>query len=1016
MKEIVHVSGKRDRIVSPERLSVAVSSSIIIIISVISAMCILEEPNESSTPLGLEHTPSEISPEVEQKISSMSGWFTENQGQNDNPEVKYVYSASYVSVGFIESGYLIKLTNEQNLSSIVKVTLEGANLVVPKGREELSHRSNYFIGNDSTNWKRELRNFREVVFESLYDGIDLVFYGNENGLKYDFIVHPGSDPSKISMVYQGVGRLSVDKDGSLVIDTKSGKITDGIPYSYQEINDIEVEVKSTYIIDDKQVTFNIDEYNLSSQLIIDPILYSTFIGGTETDQSRELELGPDNSVYVASHTRSGDFPTTSGSYDDSYNGGLTDTVVYKFNSDLTELIFSTFIGGSDRDRLRGLSVDNYGCAYISSWIESDDYPTTEGCYDDTFDGDRDGAVVKLSNDGSDIEYSTYIGGSNNDTATGITVDSDGFAYVTGYTSSPDFPTTSGCYDPIFSSSSEAFIIKMNKDGSDLLYSSFLGGSVGSWTRDVLLDSENNVHVIGTTESPDFPTTPGCFDNSHNGLIDIFLCKLTLSSQGLQDMKYSTLIGGAALEYAQSMVIDDENNLYLTGGTSSPYFPTTPGSHDQSLNGAHDVFVLKLNLNNLGPLDLSYSTFIGGINFDGGNSIDIDSNNQVIISGRTGSSDFPTTPGCFDNKFNGIWRDAFVCKLSSDGSELIYSSYLNGEDGSIEDGWGIVAIDKDCALITAYAGHMFPVTPGCFDSTNNGIWDIVLIKIELTDRNLKPVIYDVAPTNHTPVSGSVMITGKGWDPNNPEKIKKVEISIDSGRWITVNGTAIWNYEWDTTTVDDGERTIRIRAYDGEYYSDTQEVILNVENGRSNLLFLIIIGISGTSIFLYLLYTNENVRYGFFLSPLYTRLKKDDLLDQPNRNTIYHYIISNPGTNLSTIFNDLDLGYGTLIHHLNILEKEGLIFSSKEMGIKRFNLRKSEDVSNDTYTESHISPLQREILEYLKEHDSITRREIEVDLGIKSSTLIYSLRRLREWGLIQRKGSRKNAEYSIKYVDW
>lgn len=1025
MKVIGHVSGKHDRIPVSRGFGAAVFT-FIIILSTLSAMGGFQESNEGSAPISLGDTPLEISPEVEQKLSSMAGWFTKNQGQIENSEVKYVYSASDMSLEFIESGYLIALTNEENLTTVVNVTFGGANRVVPEGRGELSHRSNYFVGNDSRNWRSGVRNFEEVVYGNLYNGIDLKFYCDEEGLKYDFVVQPRADPNKISMEYQGANTLDISNDGSLLIQTQHGVLEDKPPYSYQKMDDQEIRVTSNYRILGMTVGFDLGEYDRSSILIIDPILYSTFIGGSGSENARRIAIDDDDFVYVASHTHSLDFPTTSACYDDSKNNG-TDTVVYKFNADLKSLEYSTYLGGHGTDRVRGMCIDSQGCAYITGWMNSDDYPTTPGCFDDTKNGNWDGVVAKLSADGSELIYSTYIGGGGSDRTRGIDVDSEGFAYATGLTDSEDFPTTPGCFkDTKVEGTMQAFVLQLNQDGTDVIYSTYLGGT-DSNGYDLVVDSEENVYISGDTATADFPTTPGCYDNTFNGATDIFLCKMRLKGQGFLDLIYSTYIGGAGLESYPGITIDDTNDVYMTGATTSADFPTTILCYDPTINGFQDVFVLKLSMDNLGPLDLRYSTFIGGIFGDFSYGIAVDTNGNACIAGSTYSPDFPTTTGCYDgigcNDYDPDTRNynnPIVCKLNSDGSELLYSSYIIGE---ITNGvaWGIVVDSKDFTYLTGFLynethNNDFPVTPDCFDNIRNSS-DLFFVQMELSARNIPPTVYEITPNNDTKVSGTTTIAGKGWDPNNPKKIRYVQISIDNGRWKTVNGTAVWNYEWDTTSFDDGEHILRIRAFDGEYYSDTQEVILDVDNESSNLLFLIIIGISGTSIVLYLLFTNENTKYGLFLSiPLYTRLKKDDLLDQPKRKIIYNYIILNPGVNLTTIFKELDLGYGTLVHHLNMLEKEGLIVSSKEMGIKRFNSRKSENEFSDTNSDSHISPIQQEILDYLKEHDSTPRKDIEEELEIKSSTLIYSLRRLREWGLIERKGSRKHAEYSLVYEDW
>ena len=777
--------------------------------------------------LDQEYLNSEKYSKIKPEISSIAGWFTVNQGQIDDLDVKFVYGTSDISIGFIESGYLIKITNKENLTSVVKVIFERANRVTPEGRKELQHVGNYFMGNDSSKWKRNVTNFHEVEYENIYNGIDLIFYSNEEGLKYDFIVQPDADPNDIRIIYENANDISIDINGNLKIWTPSGKVTDGAPRCYQRNENYTEEIISCFVVVGNNVQFHVEAYDITKALIIDPILYSTFIGGSEYDDARTLTIDSENSLYLASHTRSSDFPTTSGCYDSTHNGD-TDTVVYKFNQDLTELMYSTYIGGSGRDAVRGFDVDEDGCAYISVLTESEDYPTTPGCFDETFDGSEDGAIVKISTDGSELIYSTYIGGGDTDSSWGISVDNQGFSYVTGTTNSSDFPTTSGCYKEYHTGGSRVcFISKMNKDGSDLEYSTFLGGTE-CYGIDLVIDDDKNVYVAGVASSPDFPTTPGCYDYTFNGAQDGFLSKLSLNGEGIRDLKYSTYIGGVGAENLINIKIDNANDVYATGYTNSVNFPTTLDSFDPIYNGgAFDIIFFKISMRNNGPFDLIYSSFLGGISTDEGFSIDVDSSHNVYITGTTMSSDFQTTNGCFDDSYDGISRDAFISKVSSDGSELIYSSFING--GGREQGYGIVANDINVAFLTIYAGPYFPVSPGSYDTTHNGGRDdIGFIKFELTTRNIKPKVYNISYSNHSVVNKTIYLSGKTWDPNNPITIESVEISVDKGNWITMNGTYEWNHEWNTSAVENGEHTLRFRAYDGEHYSDEVTITVIVNN--------------------------------------------------------------------------------------------------------------------------------------------------------------------------------------------
>ena len=297
----------------------------------------VNEENEQEQQIGLENAK-----EIEHNLASMPGWFTENQGQIENAEVKFVFSASDVSIGFIESGYLLKMTNEDNRTSVVKVSFEGANPVAPVGRGELSHKNNYFRGNDSSKWRTGVSNFNEIIYENLYEGIDLVFYTNKDGLKYDFIIAPGADPSQISWSYDNTAAARVDAAGRLLISTASGSFMEEVPFSYQWSNEKKVNVPSNFMCNQNTVQFEVGKYDPYAPLFIDPLIFSTVIGGSGREWGRSIALDSNEDIYITGQTESTDFPTTPGCYDSSGDGHGTeggDIYVCKLNSDGSELLY-----------------------------------------------------------------------------------------------------------------------------------------------------------------------------------------------------------------------------------------------------------------------------------------------------------------------------------------------------------------------------------------------------------------------------------------------------------------------------------------------------------------------------------------------------------------------------------------------------------------------------------------------------------------------------------------------------
>ena len=871
------------------------------------------------------------SPRIGTDNISKAGFFTENQGQIENTDIKYVYPGSDISIGFVESGYLIKLTNEDNLTSVVEVNFEGANKVMPVGDEELPHRNNYFRGNDSSKWRTNVSNYQKVIFEDLYDGIDLIFYANERGLKSDFIVHPRCDPNLISWSYTGIENIFLDNNGKLNIINLAGTVIEEAPITYQHSNNGIIEIESEYWIDNNTVAFRIAEYDSSITLIIDPVLYSTFIGGSSSDHGRGIDTDAENNIYITGYTTSDDFPTTVGCYDETSNSGQESIFVCKFNEGCSQLLFSTFIEGSNDDRGESIRVDTRGNIYITGSTDSSDYPTTPGCFDDTYNGVGDTMISKLNSDGSELIYSTFIGGNGPEIGNCIDIDDNDYVFVSGVTVSPDFPTSIVCFDPIYNGGpGDAFVLKFDIDNSELYYSTFIGGNGHDDSTSFKIDSSGNAYISGYTSSPDFPTTFGVYDNTYNGgEYDFFLCKL--NSEGTS-LDFSTFIGGGAQDKGHGIDIDIEGNAYLTGTTHSSDFPTSSGCYDGSYNGMNEGVALKLNSDGS---ELIYSTFIGGTGSVLPWNIGIDKMENIYIAGYTSSTDYPTTNGCYDDSHNGE-VDIFITVFNSTLSDMTYSTFIGGTDR--EETWyaddGIIVDDHDNIYVTGRTNSQdFPTSYGCYDSSHSGGLDVFLIKFSLLE-----------------------------EPDNVED------------------------------KDYGDEDILIIPY-----------------------FDWIIGgfvVTGSFGLVGLAYFREDFRfslYSILTIPLYSKLEKNEILDQPNRQNIYSYLANNPGINLTTIHKELMIGIGTLVHHLNILEREQLIISKKRMGMKMFFPTDLGWPPDTQRGEFHLSPIQNDILTYVRKHGGTSQKELIEKLDLKPSTLGYSLRRLRGWDLVNRKGKGKKVTY-------
>jgi hypothetical protein len=634
--------------------------------------------------------------------------------------------------------------------AILHMKLVGAN-PSPRvtGLEELPGKSNYFIGNDPAKWRTNVPTYAKVRYENVYSGIDLVYYGNQRQLEYDFVVAPGADPRAIRLAIQSRDRegavpLRIDGQGDLVLEAEGSELRLHQPVIYQEISGARQSVGGNFVIQGgpsdasaqeggRQVGFEVARYDASKPLIIDPVLsYSTYLGGSRYDEGSGIAVDSSGNAYVTGVTDSPNFPTANAFqavWGNSTCGTSSttppcyaDAFVTKLNANGSALVYSTYLGGAGSDGGSGIAVDSSGNAYVTGVTGSPNFPTANA-FQAKGGGSSDAFVTKLNATGSALVYSTYLGGSDVDQGTGIAVDSSGNAYVTGITLSTNYPTANAfqpahgggdcgggqvhyytfpCYD--------AFVTKLNPAGSALVYSTYLGGSGDDWGRGIAVDSSGNAYVTGITLSTNYPTANAFQATPGGGTCpagfamvpchDAFVTKLNAAGSALV---YSTYLGGSSGDCGLGIAVDSSGNAYVTGDTSSTNFPTANafqaafGGGPPYLSGGvlflhKDAFVTKLNA--AGSV-LVYSTYLGGSDDDDGQRIAVDSSGNAYVTGETSSTNFPTA-NAFQAAKGGDW-DAFVTKLNAAGSALIYSTYLGGSFGDC--GTGIAVDSSGNAYVT-----------------------------------------------------------------------------------------------------------------------------------------------------------------------------------------------------------------------------------------------------------------------------------------------------------------------------
>lgn len=706
------------------------------------------------------------------------GFFTENAGQIENSAISCYTRSNGLMVGFMTNGLLIELTNIpspavgppehedvdpapfRTLSGQavpIRIEFDGSNPIAPVPRGELPVRSNFFLGNNPDEWKTGVRSYSEVEYPNLYEGIDLVYEAGHEGLKSTFVVRPGGDPAQIRIRYESIDRLEIDKAGRLVARTQGGDLREDPPLAFQAGEEVDCRYD---LLDSNAVGLECAPWDRSQVLVIDPLLYSTFIGGSDWDGAF-VTVDVAGNAYVLGRTSSLDLPITPGAANASYRGGFHDLFIGKLNPDGSDLVYLTYLGGSEDDNPDGIDVDAVGHVYIAGRTNSTDFPTTPGAFnrsyvDETHSG-LNGFVAKIDATSGVLVYSTFIGGSKYDGVTSIKVDGDGNSVVTGWTRSNDFPTTPGSFASNRTGYQDAFIAKFDSIGSSLIYSTLLGGREQQTGESIALDVAGDAYVTGWTTSPDFPTTASAFittpDNATCTALSCQNAFVTKLNETGSSLTYSTLLGGSHMDKARGIAVDDAGHAYVVGSTRSTGFPVTEGAYDSAFDFemcnpinpsiCHDVFVTKFDSNGSSVL---YSTFLGGSGDDRGIAIVVGPDGNAYVTGHTDSPDFPTTSNAVDRTYNDVspcptlnCRDIFIVRLDGQGQGLVYSTYLGGSEVDIPFS---IAINQDSIFVAGWTwSHWFPVSSDAFDKTWNGVADAFVVRLSVST--------DLPPTASVP---------------------------------------------------------------------------------------------------------------------------------------------------------------------------------------------------------------------------------------------------------------------------
>jgi hypothetical protein len=571
-------------------------------------------------------------------------------------------------------------------SSLVKLHLTGGSGWKVEGAGPTGGISNYFIGNTAANWHTDIPQYAGVKATAVYQGIDLVFHGNETALEYDFVVGPGADPKQIQIQFEGAASLQVDKaSGDLVLSTPSGvELRHAQPKIYQEVGGKKVSVRGGFaVLKGDTAGFTVEKYDPKHPLVIDPtISFVRFLGGSDTDEATAVAVDGLGNSYVTGQTYSGNFPAYGGVVDGSKSGD-SDAFVTKLSPE-GFILFSTFLGGGDNDQGQGIAVDASG-VYVAGQAWSDDFPVRQAVQYYR-NGDVDIFVTKLSPSGNRLVYSTYLGGKNGENGGAITVDASQSAYVAGFTTSPDFPVVLGSYDtaePNEGFTPRGFISKLSPSGTKLVYSTYLAGSRVDSIAAITIDSSLSAYVTGETCSPDFPFA-GYQSNEFSGGCSTFVTKLSPAGDSLI---YSTSLGETSI--GTGIAVDATGNAYIAGSYC--------GGCDK--NSGSFAYVAKL----LPTGKISYLTYLNGSDGSSyGQGIGLDINGEAYMVGRTTSTTLPGAPPITPNPTAG-----FLVKMDKTGQGPLYTVLLGAAVTSV----AVVQSRPHTAVVPTYptiytAGYRF----------------------------------------------------------------------------------------------------------------------------------------------------------------------------------------------------------------------------------------------------------------------------------------------------------------------
>ncbi len=725
------------------------------------------------------------------------------------------------------------------------------------GEERLPGTANYFHGASTAEWRTAIPTYAKVKYSAVYPGVDLVYYGNQQRLEFDFQVAAGADTKQIQLRFAGARKLKLDSEGNLTIFAPNGKVSFRKPVIYQTApGEQKKSIQGEFVvISSDTVGFHIGTYDHAKPLVIDPILsYSTYLG--RAGRGTAIAVDSVGAAYITGWAEV-DFPTTAGTPEQisaPKPENVYSAFVTKLNSSGTALVYSTYLSGTGSDQGTTIAVDGQGNAYLAGMTSSGDFPTTPGAFQTVNKAVpyNTAFVAKLNSTGTALLYSTYLGGSHlknsnqftspgaEEKPVGISVNSTGEAYVAGLSGSTDFPTTPGAFQSTNNATATStFLARLNTSGSGLIYSTYLGGSNDEEPTAAALDNSGNFYVTGSTASTDFPVTAKAFQTSSGTGWSGFLAKMNPTGTALV---YSTYFGANRTVVVNAIALNSVDEAYIAGNTIASNLPTTPGAFQSSIKpGSQNIFVAKFNSSGSALIYCTYfggsTDDVGGVGEDEANGIALDPSGNVTVVGDTASTDFPLTPGALYTQ-NTAWLESldhgsFLTKLNNTGTALLYSTYFSGSgDLSGETCECVDAIAADLSgniyLTGVTVSTDFPVTSGAFQTSPYGPGsDAFVTKFNAAEMtHLATTTTTVTANPGSQIAGSpIVFTVTVYGSGSSIPSGTVGVSVNGNPWSTFALDQTGSLAYSTSLLPAGTDTV-VTYYLGDANNAPSTNYLNV----------------------------------------------------------------------------------------------------------------------------------------------------------------------------------------------